>query len=193
MAFPRKYDYNEILRLWKEEGLTTTEIGRIICHGKPRSAKFINSILRNKFGVDVQGANRRKFFGKYRAYPAEEKALWRALRPTTSVQEIVEMRRAAGERIGYSAVHRTCVDIKGPNKVPTMPIRDRLEAKRLYQTYGWHMRDICLRFGFADSTIRKYVGQTDGYHAPARDRQPPSLIHATMVEIANCVLGRKVA
>lgn len=192
MPYPRKYDYDLILSLWRE-GKTTVEIGRIVCPDVARPHRTIGFILRTHFKIDLSEENRRKYFGTAEAYPKEEVALWKKMRPTHTVMAIFRERQKVIPRLSYSAVHRYIGEMPGPKCWKYIKGHQRLEAKRLYQTYGWHITDICLRLGFSDSTIRKYIGEMDPLSAPARKRQPNYRIHATMEQIARECLPRKAA
>lgn len=191
MPYPRKYDYDLIKALWYE-GLTTVEIGRVVCPDLARPHRTIGAILRG-CGFDLARAKRRKYFGKAEAYAPEEIALWKRMRPTHTVQAIFDERRKVIPRLNYAAVHRHVGELPGPMvwKYTTKP--QQLEMRRLYQTYGWHIRDIALRYGCADTTVRKYIGGVEAYSLPPRKRQPNYMIHAPMADIAARVLPRKAA
>lgn len=186
MGFAPNPELAKVKEMW-DAGRTTGEIGQALFPHMKRPGQYAADVLKRKWGVNLQRAHRRR---KPFVYPAEEKAKWKAMRPYMSVMEIVRRRRAAGVRVLYAAVHHHTLDIKGPTEVKCMNTADKLEARRLYQTYGWHLRDIAARFGFSESTVRKHVGQLDEFRAANRDRQPNYLIHASMADIARECLKR---
>lgn len=184
MTFPANPDLQRVKALW-DEGKTTGEIGRLMFSHMKRPGQYAGDVLKRKWGVDLKRANRCR---RLVVYSKAEKAEWRRMRPYMSVMEIVRRRRAEGVRVLYASVHAHCIDIKGPTEVRCMSAQQKLEARRLYRTYGWHLLDIAARLGFSECTIRKHVGETDGCHAPARKRQPNYLIHASMADIARVCL-----
>lgn len=186
MPFAPNPELQRVKALW-DEGKTTGEIGRLLFPHMKRPGQYAADVLKRKWNINLKRAKRRT---KGEVYSAEEKAKWKAMRPYMSVMEIVRRRRAAGVHILYAAVHAHCIDIKGPSEVHCISKAQKLEARRLYHEYGWHLRDIAARFGKSESTMRRHCAPLDEFRAQTRDRQPNYLVHASMREIVDAYLKK---
>lgn len=129
-----------------------------------------------------------------RVYSDAERALWRQMRPALTVAEIVRHRAAAGVKVNYRSVWLETIDIAGPRglngKAHYVTGQERVEIRRLYGTYGWHLADIAERFGVSLTTARNHAGTLDALDLPTRKRQPRHLIHAPMADIAQACLTK---
>lgn len=181
MAYPKKYDSDAILADWRA-GLTTRELGQKYFPHLTSPTKKAATYLRLTFGLRVGDEPGRACCGRYRTYPPEEKALWRKLRPTMTVGQILDARRAAGVNLNYAAIFHHTADIAGPRGVaPWLTARERREIRTLYAESDWLIEDIAARFNRPVQTIRRHLGPRV---AKVRRKRTPDEIFAPLSRIA---------